>query len=98
MESPSLVPSASTEVGESTNRLSHVIRDDTVGVSELPPRHLTPTSRVGYIRERRQQSHLSGTTTDLVLSIWRKSHQSLVIPPSVNGQAGVMISHFSPYK
>ena len=69
VESPSLVPSVSTEVGQSTNPLSHVIRDDTVSVSELPPRHFTPTSRVCHIRER---CHLSGTATDLVLSSWRE--------------------------
>ena len=91
VESPSMVPSASTEVGQSTNpSLSHVIRDDTVGVSELAPRHLNPTSCVGHIRERCQHSHPSGTATDLALSSWRKSYQSLVIPPSINGQTGVM--------
>ena len=41
-------------------------------VSELPPRHLTPTSRVGNIRKRCQRSHLSGTAADLVLSSWRE--------------------------
>ena len=54
------------------------------------PRHPTPTSHVGHIRERRQHSHLSGAATGLVLSSWRESHQNYMIPVSVNEQVGVM--------
>ena len=72
VESSSLVPTAPTETGQSTTPRTQIIRDDTTSVSEPPPRHPTPTSRVGHIRERCQCIHLSGTATDLVLSSWRE--------------------------
>jgi len=98
VESPSLVPSASTEVGQSTDPLSHVIRDDTVGVSELPPRHITPTSsQTSYPNYPcgPYQGKMPAATFQEQLQTWSpphggKRHQSVVIPPSVNGQAGVM--------
>ena len=44
---------------------------------EQPPRHFTPVSHVGCIRNRCQSGHLSETATDLVLSSWRdKSSRS----------------------
>ena len=72
VESSSLVPTAPTETGQSTTPHTQIIRNDTTSVSEPPPRHPTPTSCVGHIRERCQRNHLSGTATDLVLSSWRE--------------------------
>ena len=69
LESLSLVSSAPAKVGQSTSLL--IIRGDIASVSELTSRYNTTTGCVGHIRERCQNSQLSGTATDLVLSSWR---------------------------
>ena len=60
-----------------TTSHSTVNRNNTVSMPEQPPRHFTPVSHVGYIRNRCQSGHLSETATDLVKSSWRdKSSRS----------------------
>ena len=50
---------------------STVTRHSTVCVSEQSTGHHPSVSRVGYIRQQCESSHLSQLATDLVLSSWR---------------------------
>ena len=68
---------APPNVGQSSNSYSTVYRHDTVSVSEQPTGHHTTVSRVGYIRQQCEGSHLSQTATNFVLSSWSdKSNKS----------------------
>jgi len=71
MESPSLVSHAPPNVGQSTNSHSTVTRYNTASVSVQSTRHHPTISRVGYIRQQCEGSHLSQAATDLVQSSWR---------------------------
>ena len=77
LEFPTMVPSITSEAGQRTTSHSSVTRNNTASMPERPPRHFTPVSHVGCIRNRCQSGHLSETATNLILSSWRdKSSRS----------------------
>ena len=71
LESPSVVSTAPSNAGQSTNSHPIVTRHNPTSVSEQSARYHPVVSRVGYICQQCEGSHLSQTATDLVLSSWR---------------------------
>ena len=71
LEGPSMVSNAPSNAGQSTNSHPTVTKHNANSMSEQSARHHPTVSRVGYIRQQCESSHLSQTATDLVLSSWR---------------------------
>ena len=71
LESSSMVPNAPPNAGQSASSYTTVNRHNTARVSEQSTRHHPTASRVGYIRQQCESSHLSQSATDVVLSSWR---------------------------
>ena len=71
LEGPSMVSNAPSNAGQSTNSHPTVTKHNANSMSEPSARHHPTVSRVGYIRQQSESSHLSQTATDLVLSSWR---------------------------
>ena len=77
LEGPSMVSNAPSNAGQSTNSHPTVTKHNANSMSEQSARHHPTVSRVGYIRQQCESSHLSQTATDLVLLSWRdKSYNS----------------------
>ena len=72
LESSALVPTTTTQTGQDTSTHTSPTRGDPTNLPQPSSRHHTPTSRVGYFRERCRGSQLSETATNLVLSSWRE--------------------------
>ena len=96
LESSSMASIAPSDVGQSTNFHSTVTRHNPTSVSEQLARYHPTVSRVGYIRQQCEGSHLSQTTTDLVLSSWRAT--SHMIPPLASGPAGAVNGTEIPFQ
>ena len=71
LESPSMVPNAPPNAGQSASSYTTVNRHNTASVSEHSTRHHPTASHVGYICQQCESSHLSQSAMDLVLSSWR---------------------------